>query len=186
MQETRLAKIYAKSLLDLSIEQNELEDVLKDMYLINKTTKDNRDLVLMLKSPLIKGDKKGQILKAIFNGKISALTESFTNLLSVKGRANYLPEIVQAFIQLYKNHNNIKEIFITSAHPLTEETINAIKSKVTSQLNGCTLEVVEQIDHSLIGGYVLEIEDKLFDGSVSTRLNNIKHQFTLNEYIAKI
>ncbi len=186
MQEARLAKIYAKSLLDLSIEQQQLEEVLKDMNLISKTTKVSRELVLMLKSPLIKGDKKGQILKAVFEGKVNELTQSFTHLLSVKGRANYLPEMAQAFIQLYKVHNNIKEVFITSAKPLSEEIINAIKAKVSSQMNDCTLEVNETIDPTLLGGYVLEIEDKLFDASVKTRLNNIKQQFLQNEYVAKI
>lgn len=186
MQEARLAKVYAKSLLDLSIEQKALDEVLKDMQLMHSTIQSSREFLLMLKNPIIKGDKKGQILSALFESKINSLTLSFTQLLAKKGRANYLPEMVEAFEQLYKQHQNIKEVTITSAVALSESTLQSIMATVSEQMNQCDLEVKTIIDPKILGGYILEVEDKLFDASVKTRLQNVKKQFLQNDYVAKI
>lgn len=186
MQEARLAKVYAKSLLDLSIEQNALDEVLKDMQLIHTSVKNSREFLLMLKSPIIKGDKKGQILQALFGEKINALTQSFTQLLATKGRANYLPEMAEAFEQLYKQHKHIKEVTITSAVKLSEATLQTITATISEQMNQCGLEIKTIIDPEILGGYILEVEDKLFDASVKTRLQNVRKQFLQNDYVAKI
>ena len=73
MIETRVAYRYAKSLMDLSLEKGELEQVRNDMQLVFNTINENRDFALMLKSPVIKTDKKLDILKSIFTEKIGQL-----------------------------------------------------------------------------------------------------------------
>src|SRR5688572_27459255 len=107
MQNPRLAGRYAKSLLDLAIERNELDAVYKDVLFLQSLCKGNRDLVGFLKSPIISADKKESILKAITEGKISVLRTSFNNLLIRKGREANLPEIRHGFIEQYKSHKNI-------------------------------------------------------------------------------
>lgn|SRR5690554_191595 len=186
MQEARLAKVYAKSILDLAIEKNKLEEVRKDMHLVYDLCKENREFYLMLKSPIIKGDKKSKILEEIFKNKTDNLSQSFIQLLAKKGRANYLLEITNAFEQAYKNHKNIKEVTITSAIQLSEETIQNIKTKINQEIKDTIIEIKTKVKPEIIGGIVIELDDKLFDASVRNRLNQIKQNFLHNEYVAKI
>src|SRR5580692_8626795 len=99
MPNPRLAGRYAKSLIDLAIEKNQLDEVFQDMLFLQKVCSDNKDFVSMLKSPVINADKKEKILEAVTKGKVTVLTALFNKLLIKKGRETYLPEIAKAFIQ---------------------------------------------------------------------------------------
>src|SRR6516225_7204616 len=125
----RLAARYAKSILDLSLEKNQLEAVHNDMLLLKETLHNSRDLVNLLRSPIIKADKKGKILNAIFTGKISPLTSAFITLLLNKEREGNLPEIAAAFVEQYKTHMGISTVRLTTAVPVGEDLKNAILEK---------------------------------------------------------
>ena len=86
MPNPRLASRYAKSLLDLSIEKDQLEQVFADMQWLNAVCKSNRDFVNMLRSPIINADTKKKILETITGGHISAMTTMFNQLLVSKDR----------------------------------------------------------------------------------------------------
>src|SRR5579872_4703054 len=103
----RLAARYAKSILDLAVEKGQLEAVHADMLLLKQTCRDSKDLENLLRSPIIKADKKGKILQAIFANKISPLTNAFITLLLNKEREGYLPEIAAAFVDQYKTRKGI-------------------------------------------------------------------------------
>jgi len=98
----RLAARYAKSILDLAIEKGELEAIHGDMLLLKQACRDSKELESLLRSPIIKADKKGKILQAIFAGKISPLTSAFITLLLNKEREGYLSGIASAFVEQYK------------------------------------------------------------------------------------
>src|SRR3989339_135730 len=99
MSNPRLADRYAKSLVDLSTERNQLDIVRTDMQYIQAICKASRDFLNMLRSPIIKADQKEKMLVAVINGKVSELTALFCNLLVRKGRERDLPEIKKQFLQ---------------------------------------------------------------------------------------
>jgi F-type H+-transporting ATPase subunit delta len=86
MLNPRLATRYAKSIIDLSIERGQLEQVFADMQLLQQICKGNPDFVNLLRSPVVNADTKTKIVKAITTGKISELTDSFITLLIRKTR----------------------------------------------------------------------------------------------------
>src|ERR1700689_2257734 len=98
MPNPRLAGRYAKSILDLSIERNQLDAVYHDMVFLQGICESNRDFVNFLRSPIVKPDKKEKTLTAITAGQVSELTAAFIKLLTSKGREPLLPEITVAFI----------------------------------------------------------------------------------------
>lgn len=77
MSEYRIASRYAKSLLGLAVEKKVLEEVKDDMKLLLEVSSENRDLALMLKSPVIGHSKKLVVLNMIFKGKVNDMTMSF-------------------------------------------------------------------------------------------------------------
>jgi F-type H+-transporting ATPase subunit delta len=186
MHNPRLAARYAKSLIDLSIEKDQLETVYKDMLYLQAVCKGNRDFVNVLKSPIIKADKKGQILEAVTNGKISELTRTFNRLMVNKGREAFLPEVVNAFIDDYNTIKNIHKVKLTTAQPVSEELKQSIISKIksTTPMQNIELETVE--NDALIGGFVLEFNNNLVDASIARDLKDIKKQFQQNIYVQQI
>ncbi len=186
MKNPRLAKIYAKSLLDLALEQNALDPILNDIQLMQKMCHESKDFTLMLQSPIIKGDKKINILEAIFTDKLNPVTKAFVLLLVKKSRESFLPEIAESFIQQYKTYKNIHIVRLTTAAPLNEGLQQQLTEKINSSVGNGTVELETKVDEQLIGGFILEIKDKLFDASIRRDLMDIKKQFIHNEFIAKI
>ena len=186
MHNPRLATRYAKSIIDLAIEQNQLEAVYGDMKHIISICKSNPDFVAMLKSPIIKGDKKDKIMDAVLTLQIGKLTTAFNKLLVKKGRESYLPEIAYAFVEQYNVINGIVKVKITTAAPISEETKNTIVATIKNSGTNKTLELETAINESLIGGFVLESPGNLVDASISRDLKDISKNFLNNDYIHKI
>lgn len=186
MPNPRLAGRYAKSLIDLAIEKGQLEEVHNDMLFLQHAFQSSKELVVMIKSPVIKADKKEKVLDAITAGKTSVITSTFYKLLLRKGREFNLPEIITAFIEQYKIHKGIHTVKLTTAVPVSEELKKAIIDKISADKHLQQIELETAVDESLIGGFVLEVGDELVDGSIAFDLKNIKKQFQNNDFIYKI
>ncbi len=186
MLNPRLAGRYAKSLIDLSVERNELEAVYNDMLLLQSACKNSRDFVIMLKSPVIPADKKEKILDAITSGKIAALTATFSKLLIRKSRESFLPEIVNEFIHQYKDYKGIHIVTLTTATPVSEELKKSIVEKVKAVTSMKNIELNTEVKEDIIGGFILETGDLLIDASIAFDLNNIKKQFQNNDFVYKL
>ena len=173
---SRVASRYAKALIDLAVEQGKLEDIYSDITSFQQVAK-NRDFELMLKSPIIKGDKKGKVFDAIFGGKVDAMTSKFFEIVLRKGREADLPSIADAVIEQYRNMKNVSSVTLTSAAVLSASALEAIKSKlITEGTFSENIEFQTAVDPSLIGGFRLEFGDKLYDASVAYKLEQLKKQ----------
>ena len=177
---------YARSLMQLAIERGELPQVQEDMRMVANTCAGSRDLIVVLKSPVIKGDKKDRILELLFGGKVSAMTSSFMGIMVRKGREAMLPEVAEAFEEIRKVHDNVVTCVVTSAVPLDEEARNKVKAMASAEHPGKTIQLTEKVDPSLIGGVIVRIGDEQYDGSVSRRLNDLRRKFSENPYIPEI
>lgn len=186
MPNPRLAARYAKSLIDLSIEKGQLEQVYADMQWLQAVCKSNRDLVNLLRSPVVKSDIKRKILEKVTAGNIGELTSAFNRLLITKGRESNLPDITTAFIQAYKDKKNIHTIKLTTAVPVSDAVKNNIIEQVKKSAGYQLVELEEKVNPDLIGGFVLQVGDKLVDASIAYDLKNIARQFENNDFIFKI
>jgi F-type H+-transporting ATPase subunit delta len=186
MPNPRLAARYAKSLIDLANERNQVETVYQDMQFLQALCRESRDFSVLLRSPIVKADKKNVIVDAVTKGKISDLTASFNRLLINKGRESFLPEIVVAFIDQYKHQKGIHTIKLTTAVPVTEEVKKQLISQIQKQTSLSNIDLKATVDEDIIGGFVLEIGDTLVDASILYDLNKIKSQFMNNDFIYKI
>ncbi len=186
MQNPRLASRYAKSLLDLAVEQNQLETTLMDVKLLDSVIQQSRDFAVMLRSPIIKADKKQAIIQAILGDRLAPLTKAFVNLIVSKGREVNLPEIVSSFIAQYKEMKKIKTVKLTTAAPVSDQLRQTILARATASLKDSQVELVEAVNPDLIGGFVLEMDDKLFDASIAHDLHEVRKQFLQNIYVRNI
>ena len=183
MSVTRIATRYAKSLIDLAIDQKKLEEVYRDVDTLRSAVK-NRDLYLMLKSPIVHNDKKNAALDAIFAGKLDALTMAYLHLLVNKNREMYLPEIAAEFVAQYKVLKKITTVRVTSATPLSDSVLDAIRKKLlASGVTTENLDIETAVDTTLIGGFVLQFDHKRYDASVAHKLDELNAEFLKNLYI---
>jgi F-type H+-transporting ATPase subunit delta len=176
MKGSKIAGRYATALLELSIEQNKVDQVLADMKYLLEVNNETRDFQLLLDSPIVKGDKKIAIFEELF-GQFEEVSTSFVKLITNNGRESYLPSIAEAFDAQVKEHRGIVPITIISAVPLANSTKEIILEKVEKGVNG-KLEVTELIDSSLIGGFIVRMGDKQIDASVASQFNDLKQRLT--------
>lgn len=181
MSTGRISTRYAKSLLDLSIERNELEAVRSDIESFAKLL-ENRDLYLMLKSPVIKGSTKIKVFKNLFEDRMNKTLFAFFRIIMVKGREMYLPEIIEEFLNQYKLYNKITSVRIVTATPLSDSALSEIKAKLlASDITMEKVDITTSVNSDILGGFILQTGDKLYDASVQHHLDQIKKQIILGK-----
>ena len=185
MQNPRLAARYAKSLMDIAIENSKLDSMYHDMLSLDAICNESKDFVSMMKSPIVTASTKQNVIKAIIEGKVDDITFKFIQLIIVKGREFFLPEIISTFISQYKKHNNINEVLLTTSEPMDEEMKTKLVQSIQKQFAG-TIDLKTKVDSSIIGGFILEANNNLFDASILRDLNDIKKQFLTNIYVPDI
>lgn len=186
MLQPRLAGRYAKSLIDLAQERSQLEEVYADMLLLQSIFKQSRDFLNLVRSPIIAADKKNAIIEAITAGKVTALTNAFNKLLVQKGRENILPEIINAYIEQYNHIKGIHKVKLTTAQPISDDLKTALQQKIKADASLENIQLQTIVNEELIGGFVLEFDNKLVDASVIRDLKDIQRQFQNNVYVRNI
>lgn len=186
MTNPRLASRYAKSILVLAEEKGQLEEVYGDMKYLAAVCKQSAEFVRLLKSPVIKTEKKTAIIEAITKGKISKITTLFADLLVKKRREDALPEIVQTFIDQYNEKKGIHRVKLTTAVAVSDDLKQSIINKTKKEAHLQNVELHTEVDPSLVGGFILEFNNKLFDASIIRDLKDIKKQFSENVFIQRI
>jgi F-type H+-transporting ATPase subunit delta len=186
MSNPRLAYRYAKSIIDLSQERGQLEDVFNDMLFLQKIIKDNRDLLVLLRSPVITADKKINVVEAVTAGRVTEITALFNKLLINKGRESALPEVITSFIQQYKELKQIHTVKLTTATPISQNLMDAFIEQIKRTTAIQNIELEAKVDEKIIGGFVLQTGDQLIDASVSYDLREVAKQFQNNDFIYNI
>jgi len=164
---------YAKSVIELAQEQKSLEKVKADMLLFTKVINNNRELQVVLNSPIVPSDKKKAILKALFEKRIQPLTYKAFELIISKNRESILDEIAVEFVNAYNVLKGIAVATVITPYKLDDGQRKDI-TKIVADITGMKVELAEVLDESLIGGFVLKIGDKQIDESVKSKLANIQ------------
>ena len=177
MKDSKTATRYAKALLDLSKDGGKMDQVFSDIQNLAETIDNSTDLQELIKNPVIKSEEKKKVFTAIFSKDFSELTSNFIGLLVDNKRESLLSEVAKQFTTHYRAHKNIVTAEVTSAIKLDEEQRN----KVIALLNhDGEVELIENIDASLIGGFVVKVGDKQIDASIANRFKQLRREITLN------
>jgi len=181
MSEYRIATRYAKSLLELAHERGELEKVHADMQLFQEVCDQNRNFRMMLRNPVVTNDKKYNILKKIFEKKVHKLTMAIFKIITDKNREAYIPDIAREFHNQYNELKGIKVANITTPIALTDDIKKEIHKLVKKMLDK-EVELKEEIDEDLVGGFVLKVGDRRLDESISGKLKKLKLDFETKQF----
>jgi len=179
MNYSRISVRYAKALFQASSEKNILDEVYKDILLIQTMFNEIAQLKFVMESPVIQTSVKAGLIYSIYSGKVNDLTMKFLELIVKNKRELHLKHITRNFIENYKDFKGIKTVTLTTAFVIDEETKTNFVDKIKKYLNK-TIELHETVNPEIIGGFILKIDDLLFDSSVTTKLAQIKRKLVSN------
>jgi len=186
MNVSHIAIPYAKALFELSVEQNVLEETLQDMKDVAELCKNSREIRLLLKSPLVKTDKKKTIFTRIFGKVLSKLSFTYLLIIIKKKREFIIHDIALVFIELYKDYKGILTTTLKTAVPITDDIRKSIIGVMKNQTKG-DIELIEEVREELIGGFVLQWKDKMYDASIRNQIKRMhKGVARINLYVKTI
>ncbi len=164
---------YAEAFTEHALELGVYEKVIEDAELIFNTLNGSRELRNFLSSPVLKDAKKEELLFAVFGDKISDVTLQFLNFVVDKGRIEMLAEIMQRFLEIRDEKENITDVTLKSVFTLDEAQALKVKKKM-EEFTGKKVRFHNIVDESIIGGYMAQIKDTVLDASVKRQLERLK------------
>ena len=168
-----IADRYASALYELSAETKCVDEVLKDLLMIQYYIKHNNDLKLLIKSPLISSNEKMNIVKKILSDHSpNILTSNFIKVISHNKRINFLPIIISRYNTINSEKRGDVIADITSAEVLTDQQKKEIKDQLRSIL-GEKLSLSFNINKKIIGGLIVKVGSKMIDSSLDSKINKL-------------
>lgn len=172
-----IANRYADALFQLSEEENISKEIYSELHDVVNIVKNNKDLDNVLKSPLVSKAEKIVLIEKIFSDKINRNLKNFLKILVEKGRISSLKYIELTFKQLLNDKNNIIEGTVISAIPMSNDKVKQLEENLSKKYNkNVTLE--NKVDETILGGVIVRLGNTQIDGSVKSRLDNIKDQLS--------
>lgn len=178
MSDIKIANRYSEALMQQAIADNQLQAVADNMLAINTTCKNSQDLTNALKNPIINLNQKQAALLEIFKGS-NKLVLDFLKLVCSKNRENLLPQISEAFLDLYRKQLGIEKVHVQTASPLSDSDVKSIQQYVQKASGAKSVELHTEINNSIIGGLVIKFGDNLLDTSISGKLRKLKKELNI-------
>ena len=173
MANLRIANRYAEALLMTAEELHVLKDVNNDLTIIQHILRESREFQLFLKSPVIKKEKKQEVIKAAFGSLVHSLTFQFLFLLMEKEREDVLPSVIESFFRLQDEMLGIIHVHITTARELSQQQAVQLKQRFEAYSKK-KVQIDQSFDKQIIGGFIARIGDTVFDGSVKQQLELLR------------
>ncbi len=176
MTQGRVAQRYAEALLAAALESKTEKAVAEDVASVKRTIEGSRELRVLLKSPVIKREVKAQALNALFKGKVSETMLSFLGLIAEKGRESALEQMIERFIELNDERLGILTVRVSSGAELSEQQRKTIQERFAG-LTGKTVTMDVAVDAGLRGGFLAQLGDTVYDGSIKRQLEIMREHF---------
>ncbi|HLN74251.1 MAG TPA: ATP synthase F1 subunit delta [Prolixibacteraceae bacterium] len=180
MDQSKINVRYAKAFFSLAQEKGLMAALQQDVQTVSAVCASSADFNRLIDSPVISTSGKVKAIKSIFQDKVNALTLNFLALITQNRREKHMPSIFRDLSDMYRKSLGISSAVLTTARELDASLVEQIRKELET-LSGNKVELSQQIDPQLIGGFVLRVDDKQYDASVSTQLKRIKESLLHTE-----
>ncbi|MCP4439390.1 MAG: ATP synthase F1 subunit delta [Aureispira sp.] len=183
MSVLRIASRYASSLFSLAEEEGNLDKVHDNIMYIWEVAKTD-DFAAFLKNPIISAHKKEKVFEAVFTDKVESVVLKTLRVIAEHRREPYLGDICRVFHTMYNSSRKISSARLITAAAVSESVVDGIlETFKTKGLLEAQVELDTAIDPSIIGGFVLEFNNQVYDASIAYKLDQMETQFSENLYI---
>jgi len=174
MNDSKISVRYARALFQSALEKKILDNVYQDMIFIAEICK-TPEAKEFLQSPIIAPSKKEAIFHKMFGDNVEKITLSLIDLAVKNGRESFIPAIARVFIHETKKFSGITESVLTTAVKVDDKVKKQITDLISSIFN-TKVELRENIDAEIVGGFILQIDDSYIDASIRNKLRKIKKE----------
>lgn len=164
-----VAKRYARALFEVAKESQQLDAIEQELQLIEQVFHDNPDFLKLIKHPSVQQQAKKQEIKAIFGGKVSETMLRFLYILVDSDREEELDDIKSYYTGLANKERGLVDAVVTTVEPLSDEKAQALE-QTFSELSNKKVRLQNVIDNRILGGIMVKIGDRIYDGSVKGKL----------------
>lgn len=168
---------YAEALFQVGEESNSTEKLYDELKAVVDIIIENNEFENILKSPIISKEDKKNLINNIFEKQIDKEMLNFLKILADKDRLSCLADIKEAYKALLNNKNNILEGVVITAVPMEGSELNALQAKLSTKYNK-TVILKNEIDKSVLGGVLVRLGNEEIDGTVKYRLDKMKEQLS--------
>lgn len=169
-----ISKRYAESLFDLAKEEQAIAAYQKDMLKVQEIFHDE-NIIQFFSHVALQDQDKMCVMQKCMEGQVSTYVYNFLLLLIKKRRIKYIISICRCFEALCNEYFGIKVGKLWSAYQLTDEEIHKIENALSQKLSQ-TIQLRLIVDSSLIGGVKVEIDNHVYDGSLSYKLESLRQE----------
>lgn len=174
-----IASRYSKALFEYAQDANKLEDIHSEMNVLLQVVNENPDMIRLLADPILPKNEKESFLST-FSQDLSDESRNFLEFLLQYDRFAEFTVIVEAFDQLYDKYKNVAEGTVISAVKLGNEELQKISRAYAKKYGLNELILTDEVEPSILGGVILKVGDRIIDGSIRTRLQQIREQLINN------
>jgi F-type H+-transporting ATPase subunit delta len=174
MNDSKISVRYSRALFQSALEKKILDKVNQDMIFIAEICK-LPEAKEFLHSPIIPPSKKEAIFHKMVVNNVESITLSLLDLVVKNGRESFLPAIARVFIHETLKYKGITESVLTTAVKVDDKVREQITELITSVFK-TKVELTENIDPEIIGGFILRVDDKYIDASIRNKLRKIKKE----------
>jgi F-type H+-transporting ATPase subunit delta len=168
-----LAGRYAMALFELARDEKQLEAVSASLARLKQALIDSADLRELTTSPLVSRQDAANAVKGVAASlQLDPITTNFLGVLTANRRLSQTSAVIRAFVSLFARHRGETTAEVTSAHPLDDQQVAALKAKLRTQA-GQDVAVELSVDPSILGGLIVKIGSQQIDGSIRTKLNTL-------------
>jgi F-type H+-transporting ATPase subunit delta len=175
MREDTIARIYAAAVMQAAEEKGKRKAILDELVSLAEILDAEPDFRSFLESPQIDRNVKKQAIETMFGDKLDRLTKNFLGVLLDKNRQYLIGRIAHEYRRLDDEKEGIMEVLVTSARPVDADFREEIRAGLERRLEG-PVRLTVDVNPSLIGGITIRYEDRLLDGSIRRRLEDLRER----------
>ena len=164
---------YAEAFLQVSDANGDTEAVVEQARSLLSLWKDSAELREAMASPVLEVEAKKAAITRLFSDQVAPSFLNLLKLLADRQRIGYLDAVLERFLDLYRDQNQIALASVTSAEALSDEQLGRITEQLKSVAGTDKLEINTSVDPALIGGFVLKVGSKVIDASLAGQVRRL-------------
>lgn len=185
MTSYRINTNYAKALLMLATDRQDVDRVADDMRMVSQVTAENHELSVVFANPVLPADKKASIVRELFTDHVCDTTMAFLVFLVRKNRSVNMHGVSEAYLDMWRDVKGIVLSNLSTYQPVDEEARKLV-TQMVQDYTGRHVELHEDTDAQMLGGFKLEFDHKMYDARLRTKIRKLRQEFAKNDYESKL
>ncbi len=168
------ARRYAQAVFQIALEHDSFDAWIDDLKTLADLV-DDREVVQFLDAPQVPEARKLETISRLLGDSVEGLSANLLGLLSTRNMAHLTPSVLEQFSEMVDRHRGIEWADVTSAVPMDDAQRKELV-QLLSAIAGSEVSLRAYVEPELIGGFVARLNDRVIDGSVRSKLKNMRRQ----------